>query len=69
MAKSGDVGRLSADVGTDLVDRRIFVEAPKLNVSLADLPILRGFVIVEASCDGRPMIGRQSADFLKEFTS
>ena len=39
-----------------------FVEAPKLKVSLTDPPIFRGFVIGEASGDGRPMIGRQSAD-------
>ena len=46
-----------------------FVEAPKLKVSLTDLPIFRGFVIGEASGDGRPMIGRQSPDFLKIFLS
>ena len=46
-----------------------FVEATKLKVSLTDPPIFRGFVIGEASGDGRPMIGRQSADFLKIFTS
>ena len=44
-----------------------FVEAPNLKVSLTDPPIFRGFVIGEASGDGRPMIGRQSADFLKKF--
>ena len=37
----------------------IFVEAPKLKVSLTDPPIFRGFVIGEASGDGRPMIGRR----------
>ena len=36
-----------------------FVEAPKLKVSLTDPPIFRGFVIGEASGDGRPMIGRR----------
>ena len=46
-----------------------FVEAPKLKVSLTDPPIFMGFVIGEASGDGRPMIGRQSADFLKIFSS
>ena len=46
-----------------------FVEAPKLKVSLTDPPIFIGFVIGEASGDGRPMIGRQSADVLKKFTS
>ena len=46
-----------------------FVEAPKLKVSLTDPPIFMGFVIVEASGDGRPMIGRQSADVLKKCTS
>ena len=46
-----------------------FVEAPKLKVSLTDPPIFMGFVIGEASGDGRPMIGRQSADVLKKFTS
>ena len=46
-----------------------FVEAPKLKVSLTNPPIFRGFVIGEASADGRPMIGRQSADFLKIFSS
>ena len=46
-----------------------FVEAPKLKVSLTDPPIFMGFVIDEASGDGRPMIGRQSADVLKKFTS
>ena len=45
-----------------------FVEAPKLKVSLTDPPIFRGFVIGEASGDGRPMIGRQSADYLKKFS-
>ena len=46
-----------------------FVEAPKLKVSLTDPPIFMGFVIGEASGDGRPMIDRQSADVLKKFTS
>ena len=46
-----------------------FVEAPKLKVSLTDPPIFRGFVIGEASGDGRPIIGRQSADVLKIFSS
>ena len=46
-----------------------FVEAPKLKVSLTDPPIFMGFVIGEASGDGRPMSGRQSADVLKKFTS
>ena len=45
------------------------VEAPQLKVSLTDPPIFKGFVIGEASGDGRPMIGRQSADFLKIFSS
>ena len=68
MGKSGDVGRhwhrfwqifwLADD---------FFVEAPKLKVSLTDPPIFMGFVIGEASGDGRPIIGRQSADFLKSF--
>ena len=40
-----------------------FVEAPKLKVSLTDPPIFRGFVIGEASGDGRPMIGRRFEDF------
>ena len=44
-----------------------FVEAPKLKVSLTDPPIFRGFVIGEESGDGRPMIGQQSANFLKIF--
>ena len=74
MGKSGDVGRLSADIGTDFCRffwsaDDFFVEAPKLKVSLTDQPIFRGFIIGEASGDGRPMIGRQSADFLKKFTS
>ena len=75
MEKSGDVGRLSADVGTDfgrlfcsMVDD-FFVKAAKLKVLLTDPPIIRGFVIGEASSDGRPLIGRQSADFLKIFPS
>ena len=42
-----------------------FIKAPKLKVSLTDPPIFIGFVIGEASGDGRPMIGRQSADFKK----
>ena len=46
-----------------------FVEAPMLKVSLTDPPIFRGFAIGGPSGDGRPMIGRQSADFLKKFTS
>ena len=46
-----------------------FVEAPKLKVSLTDPPIFMGFVIGEASGDGRLMIGRQSADILKIFSS
>ena len=46
----------------------IFVEAPKLKVSLTDPPIFMGFVIGEASGDCRPMIGRQSADVFKKFT-
>ena len=44
-----------------------FVEATKLKVSLTDPPIFLGFVIGEASGDGRPMIGRQSADVLKKL--
>ena len=40
-----------------------FVEAPKLKVSLTDPPIFRGFVIGEASGDGRPIIGRLFEDF------
>ena len=46
-----------------------FVEAPKLKVSLTDPPIFIGFVIGEATGDDRPMIGRQSADMLKKFSS
>ena len=46
-----------------------FVEAPKLKVSLTDPPIFIGFVIGEASGDDRPMIGRQSADVWKKFSS
>ena len=46
-----------------------FVEAPKLKVSLTDPPICMGFVIGEASGNGRPMIGWQSADFLKIVSS
>ena len=76
-AKNGKIGRRRPIVGR----RRhrfwqifwsaddFFVEAPKLKVSLTDPPIFRGFVIGEASGDGRPMIGRQSADFLKIFSS
>ena len=62
----------SGDIGTDFgcfffVGRRLFfVEAPKLKVLLTDPPIFRGFVIGEASGDGRPMIGRQSVDVLKK---
>ena len=74
MGKSGEVGRLSVEVGTDFgrFFRRsmtFFAEAHKLKVSLTDLPIFRGFVIGEASGDGRPMIDRQSADILKIFSS
>ena len=74
MGKSGDSGRLSADVDTDFGrffgrPTTFFVEATKLKVSLTDPPIFRCFVIGEASGDGRPMIGRQSADFLKNFSS
>ena len=36
-----------------------FVEATKLKVSLTDPPIFMGFVVGEASGDGRPMIGRR----------
>ena len=76
-AKNGKIGRRRPIVGR----RRhrfwkifwsaddFFVEAPKLKVSLTDPPIFRGFVIGEASGDGRPMIGRQSADFLTIFSS
>ena len=46
-----------------------FVEAPKLKVSLTDPPIFIGFVIGEASGDNRPMIGQQSVDILKKFSS
>ena len=46
-----------------------FVEAPKLKVSLTDPPIFIGFVIGESSGDDRPMIGRQSADAWKKFSS
>ena len=46
-----------------------FVEAAKLKVSLNDPPILQGFVIGEVSGDGRPLIGRQSADILKILSS
>ena len=59
---------LSADVGTDFGrffgrPTTFFLEAPKLKVSLTDPPIFRGFVIGEASGDGRPMIGRHFEDF------
>ena len=74
MGKSGDVDRLSADVGTDFgrffwSADAFFVEASKLKVSLTDPPIFIGFVIGEASGVGRPMIAQQSADFLKIFSS
>ena len=64
----------SGDVGTNFgwffwSADDFFVEAPKLKVSLSDPPIFRGFVVGDASGDGRPMIGRQSADFLKIFSS
>ena len=70
MEKSGDVGRLPADIGTNfcrffLSADDFFVEAAKLKVSLTDSPIFIGFVIGEASGDGRPW----SADFLKIFSS
>ena len=35
---------------------------------MTDPQIFMGFVIGEASGDGCPMIGRQSADVLKKFT-
>ena len=40
-----------------------FVETPKLKVSLTDPPIFIGFVIGEASGDGRPMIDRRLEEF------
>ena len=46
-----------------------FVDTTKLKVSFTDPPIFRGFVIGEESGGGRPMIGRQSADVLKIFSS
>ena len=62
MGKSGDVG---TDFGRFFgrPTTFFFVEAPKLKVSLTDQPIFRGFVIVEASGDGRPMMGRRFDDF------
>ena len=39
-----------------------FVEASKLNVLLVDPPIIRDFVAVEASGDGRSMIDRRPVD-------
>ena len=60
-----DVGRLSADVGTDFgwiffIGRRLFfVEAPKLKVSLTDPPIFMGFFIGEASGEYRPTVSRR----------
>ena len=76
-AKNGKIGRRRPIVGR----RRhrfwqnfwsaddFFVEAPKLKVSLTDLPIFRDFVIGETSGDGRPMIDRHSAVILKIFSS
>ena len=71
---SGDVGLLSAEIGTDfgcIIGRptTFFVEAPKLKVSLIDPLIYMSFVFGEASGDSRPMIGWQSGDVLKRFTS
>ena len=69
-ATSANYRPTSAPILADfLVSRRIFVEAPKLKVSLTDPPIFRGFIISEASGDGRPLIGRQSADILEILSS
>ena len=69
-ATSGDCRPMSAPILADfMVGRRVFCRSTKLKVSLTDPPIFRGFVIGEASGDGRPMIGRQSADYLKKFSS
>ena len=74
-AKNGKIGRRRP-----IVDRRrhrfwkifwsaddFFVEAPKLKVSLTDPPIFRGFVIGEASGDGRPMIGPTIGRLFEDF--
>ena len=53
---SVDFRRTSALILADcLVGQGLFVEARKLKVSLTDAPIFRGFVIGEASGDGRPV--------------
>ena len=61
MGKSGDV---RTDFGRNfLVSRRFFAKAANLKISLTNPPIFGGFVIGEASGDGRPMIGRHFEDF------
>ena len=62
--KMGKIGRrrpMSAPILADFFWSAddFFVEAPKLKVSSTDPPIFMGFVIGEASGDGRPMIGRK----------
>ena len=52
IVKSGVVGRLSVDIGTNFVyfwsANDFIVEAPKLKVSPTDLPIFKSFVVGEA---------------------
>ena len=72
VSKKGENRATSADVGIDFGrffgrPTIFFVKALKLKVSLTDPPIFRGFVFGEASGNGRPIIGRQSADFLNIF--
>ena len=78
LEKSGDVGTDFGWVFFFWSADDFFVEAPKLKDSLTDPPIFRGFVVGEASAmvaprfeeiyslisaEGRPIIGRQSADY------
>ena len=69
-ATSADCRPTSASILVDIFFPAddFFVEASQFKVSLTYPPIFIGFVLGEASDDGRPMIGRPSADVLKKFT-